>query len=100
MAFEEVSHVQHALQELQGHNVLDGLNIHVVAGTTANTDISLPGIKTTDKIAFVISSLTSQAILGVATGMVNITADDIVQTTSNTTGFQLIVAYYSDVIPA
>ena len=99
MAFENVAHVQHSLEELQEHNVLDGLKMHVVTGNTADTDISVPGIKTTDKIAFVIGFRESNGTLRVNTDIFSITADDTIQSTVGTRNLQLIVVYYSAVVP-
>ena len=105
MAFEEVSHVQHALQELQGHNVLDGLEMAVVR-VTRSGNISLPGIKTTSKIIVTLSYVQGTSLwqnerdAGTAGGRwVTVVADDTISCDPSCLFFTLVIFYYNPVVP-
>lgn len=81
-----ISHVQHALEELQSKTTT------VVAGTTADTNIAVAGIKTTDTIGSAI--MFTAGVPSDITGTVSITSAGNIQSTSDTSGNQIVVEYY------
>ena len=105
MAFENVAHVQHSLEELQEHNVLDGLKVAVVY-IGSRGDISLPGIKTTSKIISTIDHaegslwFSDESVQGPPSGSwVTIVADDTISCDPSCYLHTLVIFYYNPVVP-
>lgn len=90
MAFHKTAHQDHAIRELQGKATT------VVAGAAATTDIAVAGITMADTLGSVLmfnsgtpSDVTSEA---------SITSDGNIQLdTTNSSGNQLVVEWYSHV---
>lgn len=67
----------------------------LVSGATADTDIAIAGIKTTDQLVCVWESATSTALFTDQTGASSITSDGNIQCTNATDGDLLLVLWMS-----
>lgn len=87
----EADSLYNILKELQG------LKVSVVAGTTANTDITVSGISTSDTILAVLELVgagVDVTDIQDETGNASITAANTIQISTDTSGSKLIVLWY------
>lgn len=82
-------------------NELQGLSKVLLAGTTANTNIPVAGLKLNDTIHSILAHDPNAGGAGVG-GFVDVTSEGVILTagnlqldTTNTTGFQLILEFYA-----